>query len=185
MFRRSRAANSIVSGPIWPKFELVWEFMHVLVTCKYKKDRIKNNREKVETSFFFHYKSMGAFCCHGNQSFDPIGTKTLYSLSPTPVMLHIKLDQDWPTGFRDIQVWRCGRRRRTDHWYTISSPCEPSARVWANKSEPLHEKTCLIPYANNKGADQPAHQRSLVSAFVGRCLDSIIPILAKSKSSRL
>ena len=26
--------------------------MHVLVTCKYKKDPIKNNREKVETSFF-------------------------------------------------------------------------------------------------------------------------------------
>ena len=25
--------------------------MHVLVTSKYKKDRIKNNREKVETSF--------------------------------------------------------------------------------------------------------------------------------------
>ena len=25
--------------------------MHVLVTCKYKKDRIKNNREKEETSF--------------------------------------------------------------------------------------------------------------------------------------
>ena len=25
--------------------------MHVLVTCKYKKDRIKNNREKMETSF--------------------------------------------------------------------------------------------------------------------------------------
>ena len=50
-FRCSRAANSIVSGPIWSKFELVRDFMHVLVTCKYKKDRIKNNREKVETSF--------------------------------------------------------------------------------------------------------------------------------------
>ena len=50
-FRRSRAANSVVSGPIWPKFELVREFMHVLVTCKYKKDRSKNNREKVETPF--------------------------------------------------------------------------------------------------------------------------------------
>ena len=50
-FRRSRAANSVVSGPIWPKFELVRDFMHVLVNCKYKKDRIKNNREKVETSF--------------------------------------------------------------------------------------------------------------------------------------
>ena len=49
-FRCSRAANSVVSGPIWPKFELVRDFMHVLVTCKHKKDRIKNNREKVETS---------------------------------------------------------------------------------------------------------------------------------------
>ena len=28
---------------------------------------------------------------------------------PPPVMLHIKFDQDWPTGFRDIQVWKCGR----------------------------------------------------------------------------
>ena len=32
--------------------------------------------------------------------------------SPTPMMLHIKLDQDWPTGFReelarDIQVQKC------------------------------------------------------------------------------
>ena len=35
----------------WPKFEPIQDFMHVLVTCKYKKDRIKNNREKVETSF--------------------------------------------------------------------------------------------------------------------------------------
>ena len=51
IFRRSRAANSVVSGPIWRKFELVRDFMHVLVTCKYRKDRIKNNREKVETSF--------------------------------------------------------------------------------------------------------------------------------------
>ena len=50
-FKRSRAANSTVSGPIWPKFELVRDFMHVLVTSKYKKDQIKNNREKVETSF--------------------------------------------------------------------------------------------------------------------------------------
>ena len=48
-FRCSRAANSLVSGPIWPKFELVRDFMHVLVICKYKKDRIKSNREKVET----------------------------------------------------------------------------------------------------------------------------------------
>ena len=53
---------------------------------------------------FSYYKSKGAFCCHVNQSFDPIYPKTLCSLSPTPVMLYIKFDQDWSTGFRDIQV---------------------------------------------------------------------------------
>ena len=26
-------------------------------------------------------------------------------------MLHVKFDQDWPTGLRDIQVRKCGRRR--------------------------------------------------------------------------
>ena len=60
---------------------------------------------------FPHYKSKGAFCCHGYQSFDPICPKTLCSLSLTPVMLHIEFDQDWSTGFGDIQVWKCGRRR--------------------------------------------------------------------------
>ena len=50
-FRRSRAANSVVSRPIRPKFKLIWDFKHILVTCKYKKDRIKSNWEKVETPF--------------------------------------------------------------------------------------------------------------------------------------
>ena len=39
---------------------------------------------------------------------------------------------------------------------------------------PGHAKTCLMPYANNKGADQPAHPRSLISTFVVHCLDSYI-----------
>ena len=30
-----------------------------------------------------------------------------------------------------------------------------------------------MPYANNKGADQPAHLRSLISTFVVCCLDMI------------
>ena len=41
---------------------------------------------------FSHYKSMGVFCCHENQRFDPICPKTLCSLFPHPVMLHIKFD---------------------------------------------------------------------------------------------
>ena len=44
---------------------------------------------------------------------------------------------------------------------------------------------CLMPYANNKGADQPAHPRSLISAFVVRPLDSIIALVSRSEISRL
>ena len=51
--------------------------------------------------------------------------------------------------------------------------------------EHCHEKTCFIRYANNKGADQPAHLCSLISAFVVRRLDSVVSILAISIISRL
>ena len=40
-------------------------------------------------------------------------------------------------------------------------------------------------YANNKGADQPAHQRSLISAFVVRCLDSVMYLVFVTKISSL
>ena len=50
--------------------------------------------------------------------------------------------------------------------------------------EPGHAKICLMPYANNKGADQPAHPRSLISAFVVRSLDSIISLISRSEISR-
>ena len=43
----------------------------------------------------------------------------------------------------------------------------------------------FMPYANNKGAYQPAHSRSLISAFVVHCLDSIIPLVSISKISSL
>ena len=39
--------------------------------------------------------------------------------------------------------------------------------------------------ANNKYADQPAHPRSLISAFVVRCLDSIISLDSIAETSRL
>ena len=46
-------------------------------------------------------------------------------------------------------------------------------------------KMCLISYANNKGADEPEHPRSLISAFVFRCLDSIISLDSIAEISRL
>ena len=45
-FRLSRAANSAVSGTSRPKFKVIRALMHVISTCKYEKDRIKNSREK-------------------------------------------------------------------------------------------------------------------------------------------
>ena len=55
---------------------------------------IKRIGSKAAKKNFPYYKSMGAFCCHGHQSFDPICLKTLCSISPPLVMLHIKFDQD-------------------------------------------------------------------------------------------
>ena len=40
-------------------------------------------------------------------------------------------------------------------------------------------------YANNKGADQPAHPRSLISAFVVRCLASVMSLASVTKISSL
>ena len=115
-FRRSRTANSVVNCPIWSKFKLIRDFMHVLVTWKYKKDRIKN-KQKRWRHHFPHYKSMGAFCCHGNHSFDPVCLKTLCSLSPSPVMLMLhKIGSklaNWHQRFSSLKVWTT-----MDHWYT-------------------------------------------------------------------
>ena len=43
---------------------------------------------------------------------------------------------------------------------------------------PQREKPYLRGFVKNKGADQPAHRRSLISAFVFHILESIISKLA-------
>ena len=70
-------------------------------------------------------------------------------------------------------------------WYTASDTAELSSWLPACfvLHGPGHAKTCLMPNANNKGADQPAHPCSLISTFV-RYLDSMICILAISTVSR-
>ena len=87
--------------------------MPVLITCKFEKDLIKPIEKRWKHGFP-HYKSVGAFCCHGNQCFDPICPKTLCSLSPTLMMLHIKLDQDRSTGFRGILKFHLKSDRMTE-----------------------------------------------------------------------
>ena len=51
-------------------------------------------------------------------------------------------------------------------------------------SGPGRAKMCLMPYANNKGADQPAHPHSLICVFVLRSLDGIISLVSRSEISR-
>ena len=47
--------------------------MVVLVTCKNKEEQIKNEGASLGWSQdISHYNPMGAICCHGNQSSDPI-----------------------------------------------------------------------------------------------------------------
>ena len=53
-------------------------------------------------------------------------------------------------------------------------------QIWPTSWENL-----FMTYANNKGADQPAHPGSLISTFVVHMLDSILPILAIPEISRV
>ena len=70
-----KATKPTKSGPILPNFEPIGDFIVVLVTCKNKGESIK--MKEIEWSQdFLHYNPMGAICCHGNQSSNPILPKT-------------------------------------------------------------------------------------------------------------
>ena len=92
--------------------------------------------EKRWRHHFPHYKSMGAFCCHRHQSFDLICLKTLCSLSPSPVMLHIKFDQHCPNGLRDIQVRKC-------KIFVIQGQVTPKLVVFSGPKSYSSELLCL------------------------------------------
>ena len=49
--------------------------------------------------------------------------------------------------------------------------------------EPRHEKTCLMPHENNKGKDQPAQMRSLISTIIVHC-ESYLVANPKDRFSR-
>ena len=51
VFRHPRASNSEVNIPIWPEFELVRDFMTVLVTCTFEDDSIKSDVASLGTTF--------------------------------------------------------------------------------------------------------------------------------------
>ena len=76
---------------------------------------------------FPHYKPMGAFGCHGNQSCDSICPNTLCNLFPNLNDASYKLWSrlaKWPQRYSSLKVWTTDDRRTAAHLYTISSACE-------------------------------------------------------------
>ena len=76
----------------------------------------------------------------------------------------------------------------TDLPYVIRLEHEPLTTCWPGRfvtalCGPQCEKTYLREFANNTGPGQPAHLRSLISAFVICFLESIISKLASSEIS--
>ena len=68
------------------------------------------------------------------------------------------------------------KAERARKWQVLSQSSSCLLAILSVTFEPGHEKMRLMSHANNKGADQPAHPRSLISAFIVRYLDSIISL---------
>ena len=78
--------------------------------------------------------------------------------------MKIKAFHNWSC----VAVWTC---------------CLPVFRGWSKWATSW--ENLFIQYANNKGAYQPAHPHSLISAIIVRCLDSITPLVSISGTSSL
>ena len=98
---KSLVGSCQISNP----FEIFWL---TLLPARRKKNKSKM-KELEWSQDFPHYNPMEVICCHGNQNSDPTLPKTSCNQSPTPMMLLMKFDYDWPAGFRDIHVWKSGR----------------------------------------------------------------------------
>ena len=74
--------------------------------------------------------------CNDHSPEVPICPKTLCSLSPTPMMLNVKFDQDWPTGLIDIQVQKC-------EIFVTQGQVTPKWVVWFSLKSNLTKLLCL------------------------------------------
>ena len=124
-YYKSMGIISDAQGQLTPQSPEAWW----LYSLSVRKKEIQSKMEEQECSQDVpHYNPMGAFCCHGNQSSDPILSKTVCSLSPTPMMPQMKFDFIRPAGPRDVHVWKCKQTNwRQLESHPINSPPELSA----------------------------------------------------------
>ena len=136
------AANSVVSCPIWPKFELIRDFMHVLVTFKYKnffffKGLDKKPPRKGGEIIFTIISQWGLSVATETRVLIQSAPKPYAAtFPPTPMMLPIKFDQDLPTGFRDIQVQKC-------EIFVPQGQVTPKWMAWFGPKSNLTKLLCL------------------------------------------
>ena len=103
----------------------------------------------------------------------------------TSVSQHYKSEHwapccSWTPSWYDLKIVGSDvKPEQTNHSEFCLNLLMPSRPVGATSWQSL-----LLSYAN-KGADQPAHPHSMISAFVVRCLDSIIPLVSISEISNL
>ena len=76
------------AGPVWtPGAQLAGFMKRTTIHCYTQNMKALGLMEKKIFLCFSHCKSMGAICCHGNQSSNPTCPKTLHNLSPCSMML--------------------------------------------------------------------------------------------------
>ena len=143
-------------------FYCITLYLNVLVTKRQKLLFIAQSTENIKTNHFTWssiHNTVNIFIFKWNFVF-AIFQESFVKLN------HHEIDH---LSAANAKIKRCENR------FTVISLLHWSSTVtiWAAAWENL-----FMPYANNKGADQPAHPRSLISAYVVRCLDSVIPLLA-------
>ena len=67
---------------------------NVLITCKYKKNRIKNNREKVETSLYVYWKFKSPTIARNSEVTDSIQPERELVWDFIAVLVTSKFDED-------------------------------------------------------------------------------------------
>ena len=103
--QHSRANNSKVNNPIWPKFNFFWVFTLVLVACMFDKYLVKGDWEKLETSFFFttegHATPKWLVRCGWNSNPSNISCLSLLPVS----LMRIELRKSGDIIFSSISPW--------------------------------------------------------------------------------
>ena len=124
-----RANNSVVKSLTRPKFELIWDFVPVLIICKFDEDPIKGDWENAET-LFFPLNVNGNFLLPQFWSDLP---EDLMQPFPHPKdatdKIWLKLANLSWRYFLFESVDDNADGRTMEPCYTINSPCEPSAPV--------------------------------------------------------